>query len=170
MRLHALAMTLLLIAASSNSQSAEPILSSSGFGPIRFGMSTEEASKKLGIPLVRVKASDQGDRYRVVPSSGYAGIVFSVSASGIIDGAIIHYNARRFKTDRHLAIGSSSNDIWKKYGASVDAKTYRCGSDFLIFTFREVDDPTHGIIYTISNSGLVEMIRAGDIESEIPPC
>jgi hypothetical protein len=133
-------------------------------------MSPEEASKRLGTPLVTVPATYQDERHVVVPKYRYPGISFAVSAAGAIDGVYVAYDARHFKTDRNLHIGSSANDVWHRYGSEIDVKAYQCGSAFLIYTYRSARTPNYGVTYTVSDRGLVEGIMAGDLRTVMPPC
>lgn len=152
------------------SMSGEPRLSASGFGPVRFGMSVEQAGSRLGTSLRKVDAVYQDQRYVVVPTRGYAGVSFSVSAEGKVDGAYITHNAPGARTDRGLYLGSAANDVWRKYGRQVEVKAYQCGSAFLIYTYRATSTPEHGVVYTVSDSGLVEEIMAGNLQHVAAPC
>ncbi len=162
--------TLLLVLGSGVSNAQEPRLSPVGFGPLRLGMSPEEASKRLGVPLVKVQGTYQDARYVVVPTRLYVGLSFTVSAAGVIDGFYVSYDSPRVKTDRNLHIGSSANDVWRAYDSQIEVKAYQCGSAFLIYTYRSPRDPSNGVIYTVSDSGLVEGIMAGALSNVSPPC
>jgi len=161
---------LLLLLSSSVSYAQEFRLSPEGFGPAHVGMSPGEASKQLGVPLVKLQGTYQDARYVVVPGRRYAGLSFTVSAAGIIDGVYVSYDSPRFKTDRNLHIRSSANDVWRAYGAQIEVKAYQCGSAFLVYTYRSPRDPGSGVIYTVSDSGLVEGIMAGTLSTVSPPC
>jgi hypothetical protein len=161
---------LLLLLSPSVSYAQEFRLSPAGFGPAHIGMTLGEASKQLGVPLVKVQGTYQDARYVVVPSRRYVGLSFTVSATGIIDGAYVGYDSPRFKTDRNLHIGSSANDVWRAYGSQIEVKAYQCGSAFLIYTYRSPRDPNSGVIYTVSDSGLVQGIMAGTLSTVSPPC
>ena len=161
---------LLLLLEPSVSYAQEFRLSSEGFGPAHIGMALSEASKQLGVPLVKLKGTYQDARYVVVPSRRYVGLSFTVSATGIIDGAYVSSDSPRFKTDRNLHIGSSANDVWRAYGAQIEVKAYQCGNAFLTYTYRSPRDPNSGVIYTVSDSGLVEGIMAGNLSTVPPPC
>ena len=150
--------------------SGEPRLSAGGFGPVRFGMSVEQAGSRLGTSLRKVNATYQDQRYVVVPTRGYAGVSFSVSAEGKVDGAYIAHNAPAPKTDRGLHVGSAANDVWRKYGRQIEVKAYQCGSAFLVYTYRASSTPEHGVVYTVSDSGLVEGIMAGNLQHVGAPC
>lgn len=150
--------------------SAEPRLSADGFGPVRFGMSVEQAARHLGTSLRKVNATYQDQRYVVVPTRGYAGVSFSVSAEGKVDGAYIAHNAPGLKTDRGIHVGSAANDIWRKYGKQVEVRAYQCGSSFLVYTYRASSISEHGVVYTVSDSGLVEGMMAGNLQYVGAPC
>jgi len=150
--------------------SGEPSLSASGFGPVRFGMSVEQAASHLGTPLRKVDATYQDQRYVVVPTRGYAGMSFSVSAEGKVDGAYIAHNAPGVRTDRGLHVGSAANDVWRRYGRQAEVRAYQCGSAFLVYMYRVPGTPEHGVVYTVSDSGLVEGIMAGRLQYVSAPC
>lgn len=145
-------------------------LSTLGFGSVRFGMSVEQAASRLGTPLRKLDATYQDQRYVVVPTRGDAGVSFTVSANGKVDGAYIAYNAPRPKTDRGLHIGSPAHDLRRRYGSQVEVRAYQCGSAFLVYTYRAPTTPEYGVVYTVNDSGLVEGIMAGKLEYVIPPC
>ena len=150
--------------------SGEARLSAGGFGSVRFGMSVEQAASRLGTPLRKVDATYQDERYVVVPTRGYAGVSFTVSANGKVDGAYIAYNAPGPKTDRGLHVGSPANDVWRRYGRQVEVRAYQCGSAFLVYMYRASSTPEHGVVYTVSDSGLVEGIMAGKLQYVSAPC
>jgi hypothetical protein len=168
MRIHRLVLICALTIFCCLVHAREPNLSSVGFGNLRFGMPIQQAEMALGTSLVKMRDPNQGGRYPVLPKRGYVGLSFTVSESGVIDGVYL-YNSKRYKTDRNVGIGSTANDIWGKYGAEVEAKSYKCANDFLIFTYRDMNNPDLGVVYTISDRG-VEGLMAGYLTNWPTPC
>jgi hypothetical protein len=158
----------ILAVASAVSAADELRLSPKSFGPVEFGMSVEEASRLLGTALVRRPGNHQGDRYAVIPDKLHIGVVFTV-AGGRIDGAYFDHSARYLRTDKNVGLGSSLTDVWRRYGAEVEAKTYKCGEDVLVFTYHDKSDPAYGLVYIVSPEGLVRAITAGRLKNQ-PPC
>lgn len=165
-----LTIALLVLLAPGVATSGEARLSATGFGSVRFGISVEQASSHLGSPLRKVNATYQDGRYVVVPTRGYQGLSFSVSAEGKIDGAYIAYDAPGLKTNLGLHVGSAANDVWRRYGGHVEVRAYQCGSAFLEYTYRAPTTTELGLVYTVSGSGLVEGIMAGMLQYRALPC
>lgn len=135
-------------------------------------MSTEHriaGARRPARPLA-LSVRPLNDHYVVVPRHRYAGISFTVSAAGKIDGVYVASDSPRFRTDKNLRIGSSANEIWRSYESKIDVKAYQCGDAFMVYTYRAADEPIYGIEYTVDASGLVEGIMAGDLKTALPPC
>jgi hypothetical protein len=142
----------------------------SAFGPVRMGMSVEQASIQLGTPLIKLSGTYQDDRYVVQPKHGFNGISFGVSAEGIVTNVYVAYYARNFKTDVGLHVGSPVQDLRRLYGKQIEAKAYQCANAFLIYTYRQSGGGNYGIVYTVSEDGKVEGIMSGNLQAEVPPC
>jgi len=150
--------------------SAEFRLHPSGFGPVRIGMSVNNASRLLGTPLIKLSATYQDDRCVVYPKSKFNGLSFGVTPDGSVDSVYVGYTGRRFKTDKGLHVGSTANDLRRLYGNRIELKTYQCADLLHEYIYRQPGHSNQGFHYTVNAKGKIEGIMSGNLGAVIPPC
>lgn len=103
---------------SSSSQTRRPsqyVVSFSGFGPVKVGMTVRQASKAMGIPLVREQGQEEACYY-VSPKSGFKDVAFMVTNGRI---ARIDISEKGHATDRGAKVGDTEARIKSLYRGMV---------------------------------------------------
>jgi hypothetical protein len=111
-----LALTLIFSPASAgqNLGKVKYLVSYSGFGPVKVGMTPSEASKELGIPLEREE--EEGDCSYVAPKRSIKGVSFMVIGKRI---ARVDVFERGYATDRGAQVGDTEARIMRLYRGLV---------------------------------------------------
>ncbi|HKH50053.1 MAG TPA: hypothetical protein VKM72_35830 [Thermoanaerobaculia bacterium] len=134
-----------------------------GIGPIRIGMTPEEAASIIGDPLS--VSEDWGGTsescYYVKPEHGPEGIYFMVIGGRIerVDIANSQISSRS-----GARVGSSEDLIHKLFAGRLEVEGHADdeGGRSLVFTPRDESDRSYRMIFD-TNGGEVTMIRAGRI-------
>jgi hypothetical protein len=110
----ALTFIISLVSVGQSVRRSQYVVSYSGFGPMKIGMTPAEASKALGILLVREE--EEGDCSYVTPKRGIKGVSFMVIGRRI---ARVDIFERGYATDRGAKVGDSEARIMGLYRGLV---------------------------------------------------
>lgn len=112
------AILILGITSSSIGQNRRParyMLSFSSFGPVKVGMTVRQASKAMGVPLVREQGYEE-TCYYVSPKSGFKDVAFMVTNGRI---ARIDITEKGHATNRGAKVGDTEARIRSLYRGMV---------------------------------------------------
>ena len=98
-----------------NKRTSRYVVAYDGFGPVKVGMTVQEASRALGIPLVR-KYEMEGDCYYVSPKRGFTDVSFMVTGKRI---SRVDIDNKGYATDRGARVGDTEARIKRLYKGSV---------------------------------------------------
>lgn len=98
-----------------NRRPASSVVSFSGFGPVKVGMTVSQASKALGVPLVREQGYEEACYY-VYPKSGFKEVAFMVTGGRI---ARVDISEKGYATDRGAKVGDTEARIKRLYRGMV---------------------------------------------------
>ena len=134
-------------------------LRADGYGPVTFGMSIEEASKTLSMPLSsNSPEQDEPSCFYVYPFGEPGTVGFMVRDNKIVR-VDVHFENPDIKTDRGIKFGSTTADVQKAYeNIKIEAHPYG-GPDekYLIYD----DQKNHQIIFETDQNGNVTSLRSG---------
>lgn len=130
-------------------------LSSSGYGPVKIGMSVKKASAALGVKLSSGKNKSKPGfskaKYKkchfVTPKARDVGLAFMVE-KGVITR--VDVTKGNIKTFSGLKIGSKASYVKAKYGKSLRIEPHKSGSD---------DDKYYSVRVSSKNDMLFEVIQ-----------
>lgn len=105
----------------------EWVISPSGFGPVKVGMSVEQAEQQLGSKLVPDGEGANSQCYHVHAAHGHEGLQFMVLEDKIAR-ASIYVGPSPIRTDRGIGIGDHEEDIRKAYDTELETKPHAYGS------------------------------------------
>ncbi|NEP46178.1 MAG: hypothetical protein F6K35_46085 [Okeania sp. SIO2H7] len=149
-------------------QDATPITPTSalvinGIGPIRVGMTLQEAANATGFPLATrgVYGSDACDYYEALGSP--SGISFMVSYDRIVR---VDIDTNTIKTPSGAGIGSSADEIKALYPGKIQESghQYVPGGQYLRFVPTDAEDQTYRILFETDEDGNVTRFRSGFTE------
>ncbi len=108
-------------------------LASSSYGPLKIGMTVEQASAALGVKLLSgedpskpgFSQADHEACHFVTPEAKDIGLAFMVQ-NGVITR--IDVSNKNIKTLNGLSIGSTAVDIKKRYGKSLRIEPHKSGT------------------------------------------
>lgn len=98
-----------------NKRASRYVVSYQGFGPVKIGMTVAEASKALGIPLVR-EAQMEGDCYYVSPKQGFKDVSFMVTGKHI---SRVDIGGKGYATVSGARVGDTEARIMSLYKGRV---------------------------------------------------
>ena len=98
-----------------NRRPARYAVSFSGFGPVKVGMTEQQASKALGVPLVREQGQEEACYY-MSPKSGFKDVAFMVTNGRI---ARVDISGKGYATDRGARVGDTEATIKRFYRGMV---------------------------------------------------
>jgi len=93
------------------------VVSSDGFGPVRFGMKVEEAEKALQVKLEQDNYTDSDECRYFKPVRGYRGLAF-MTAKGVIVRLDVD-EGQDIETDRGAKIGDSEQRVLALYKGRI---------------------------------------------------
>lgn len=132
-----------------------------GVGPIRFGMTVDEASNMVGSDLVRSEnwGGESEGCYYVEPAAGPQGVFFMV-----IDQRIerVDVSSTAVESRSGAKVGSSEDWVYHRFPGQVEVKkhAYNESGHSLVFTPRDRADKSYRMIFDTDGT-TVTMIRAG---------
>ena len=128
-----------------------------GIGPLRAGMSLEDARRALGAPLADPRAGEESCSH--VPIGGAPGQVLAMLTDGRV--ARIEVKDGAVATDRGARVGDSESRIDSLYAGRVrrEPHKYTDGS-YLVVTPESAADSAHRLIFETDGARVVEY-RAG---------
>ena len=149
-------------------QDATPITPTSslvidGIGPIRVGMTLQEAANATGFPMATrgIYDSEACDYYEAIGSP--SGISFMVS-----DGRIVRVDidTETITTPSGAGIGSSTDDIKALYPGKIEASGHKYVPDgqYLRFVPTDAADQAYRILFETDADGKVTRFRSGFVE------
>ena len=130
-----------------------------GFGPVRVGMTVQEAGAALGTRLVPVIDPPDEECATYGPESGFDGVAF-LAARGVI--ARTDVTAGSTQTTEGVALGQSEAEAQRRYGGrlAVGDHDYLVGGNYL--TLIPTAPPDEGFRLVIETDGRkVTALRAG---------
>ena len=95
-----------------------------GFGPVKIGMTPQQASELIGMPLLRHNNVEHDGCYYVYPSGDYSSMGYMVQ-----DGQIVRIDVRdqEIKTLSGLSVGSKEDEIQSKFKSKVRIREHPYG-------------------------------------------
>ena len=94
-----------------NKRTSRYVVSDDGFGPVKVGMTVSEASKVLGIPLIKEQGMEP-ECYYVSPKSGFKDVSFMVTGGRI---SRVDIGGKGYATDRGARVGDTEARIMRLY-------------------------------------------------------
>ena len=137
-----------------------PVLSPEGYGPLRVGMTAQEASQALGAPLEFDRAADaQPDRCRYGRSGRLPGVLvmFEQERLARIDLA----RGSSAKTDQGLGLGDRAEKVRAAYGPALHEDGHKYVAPPAAYLEAWNADRTRGVRYEIDQQGVVSAVYAG---------
>ncbi|RMF65767.1 MAG: hypothetical protein D6742_11685 [Cyanobacteria bacterium J069] len=135
-----------------------------GIGPVRVGMTVNEAKQAAGVPLVRVENAygEEGDACYSLSAQGVPGLGFMVT-----DGRIARVEVGRessIKTLSGAGIGSTEAQIQQLYPGQIVSTPheYFDGGKYLTFIPKDEADKTFRVIFETDKGRVIEY-RAGKL-------
>ncbi|MCC3600066.1 MULTISPECIES: hypothetical protein [unclassified Microcoleus] len=143
-------------------------LAINGIGPIRVGMTVDEASRAAGVKLVKGNGSGQDEYYcsYFEPQGGPKGIRFMVTKRRIARVDI--NNNVRFTTIKGAKIGDTEDRIFSLYPGQIKATPHPYVSrppyngKYLTFVPKDAADKNYRIIFETSKNR-VDSFRSGQL-------
>ena len=130
-----------------------------GFGPVRVGMTVDEAGAALGRPLVPVISPPDEECAMYGPESGFDGVAFLV-ARGVV--ARTDVTAGPTATPEGVAVGQTEDEAQRRYGGrlAVGDHDYLVGGHYL--TLIPTAPADEGFRLVVETDGrTVTALRAG---------
>lgn len=87
-----------------------------GYGPVKLGMTPQQASELLGVPLLRHKDVEPEDCYYVYPNGDNSSMGYMVQDEQIVR---IDVDDKSIQTLSGLSVGSKEEDIQSKFKSKV---------------------------------------------------
>ena len=149
-------------------QDATPLLPTSslvinGIGPIRVGMTLQEAANATGLPMATrgLYGRDECEYYEAIGSPN--GISFMVSNSRIVR---VDINTAEITTLSGAGIDSSVEEIKALYPGKIEesAHKYVTGGQYLRFVPTDASDQKYRILFETDENGKVTQFRSGFAE------
>ena len=147
--------TLILIICSpsigQNPRTSQYVVSYNSFGPVKIGMTVSQATKALGVPLVREDVND-ASCYYVTPKQGFKDVSFMVT-----NGRVARVDIERgYATERGAKVGDTEARIKQLYKGRVKvSKHFYTDGHYL-----EVKSGRFSIIFETDGKRVI-YIRAG---------
>jgi hypothetical protein len=143
-------------------------LALNGIGPIRVGMTVDEASRSAGIKLV-ISGSGARDEYQcsyVEPKGEPKGIAFMVTKGRI--ARVDNFSNKQITTIKGAKIGDTEDRIISLYPGQIQATSHPyqrlplTNQKYLTFVPKDAADKNYRIIFETSKNR-VERFRSGKI-------
>lgn len=135
-------------------------LSTAGLGPVRIGMTVEEAERVAGVDLVPDNFGDENCRY-YTPDRGTAGVGFMVS-----DGEVVRvdiFDDSPVTTLSGYGVGSSDEEITAAFPARIQRSVhpYDEAGEYLVYVPVDEVDADKRVIWETDGTGTVVAMRSG---------
>jgi hypothetical protein len=156
----ALAAAVVLVGASVHTPAApEWKIMTSGFGPVRVGMTVREASDALGVKLaVQGPLGDGEDCQYATPESGLDGVAFMLIGGRV---ARVDVDSKTYTTPTGAHVGMTEREIKALYPGRVRVTPHAyVDGHYLTYTPRDARDRRGRIVFE-TDGGRVTHIRAG---------
>jgi hypothetical protein len=137
-------------------------LTVNGLGPIRVGMTVDEAIRAAGVPLESSgdEASPGCEFYE--PKDNSANIAFMV-----VDGRVVRADAWRgspVTTPSGLGIGSTEAQIQAKFPGQIELEPHEyIEGNYVIFVPKDASDRNYRIVFETDAAGRVLQLRSGKL-------
>lgn len=136
-----------------------------GMGPISIGMTVDEASQALGMPLVSLsggKIDFKGCSY-VKPKSGPTGVSFMLTYGQIVRIDIVANSL--ITTLSGVGIGDTEETIKSIYPGKIEVNPNQLDpkSHYLTFVPKDISDSNYRIVFETDANGIVTQFRAGKL-------
>jgi hypothetical protein len=137
-------------------------LSTAGLGPVRIGMTVEEAERVAGVDLVPDNFGDENCRY-YTPDRGTVGVGFMVS-----DGEVVRvdiFGDSPVTTLSGYGVGSSGEEITAAFTARIQRSVhpYDETGEYLVYVPVDEVDADKRVIWETDGTGTVVAMRSGRI-------
>jgi hypothetical protein len=139
-----------------------PFLSAAGYGPMRVGMTIEEASTALGAQLVPDGQFDEPDACQTMHVEGVTGedpLRFMAQGGRIT--RVSDYGSRDATTPEGVGVGSTDAEVRAAYPAAIEQPAkYNAppAHDLLVWTTPNES----GVRFELNEQGVVTIVHAGD--------
>lgn len=136
-------------------------LSPDGYGPAHIGMTVDQASTALGMPLVTAQdETPNPDCYHVHPRNGPVELYFMIQQGRIVRVSL-YEGPSAIRTDRGIGLGDTIDKVRKAYGPNLRDEPH----EYLGPTGRYLtswdERRKRGIRFEINTDGKVDTIHAG---------
>lgn len=129
-------------------------------GPLKIGMTLEEAADALGLPLIPLGSNVSGECAYYRPDTSDATIGMMVVNNAVIRVDI--WPGSEIATASGIQVGSTEAEILAQYGEQIEstANAYTSGK---VMTFTPVDpgEDLHRLVFETDGTGRVIQYRAG---------
>ena len=134
-------------------------ITTKGFGPVRVGMTTAEASAALGVRLV-LHEPNEDCRY-ATPSGGFTGVSFMV-ISGLV--ARVDVSSGTYTTPSGAKVGSTEAQVKAIYPGRIKVSQHQYDENghYLTYMPKDAADRNYRIVFE-TDGRRVTSIRAGRI-------
>lgn len=132
-----------------------------GVGPVRVGMTLDEARQAAGIPITLLdEEASPGCRY-AKPAGMNEGIGLMVIDNRI--ARIDIWDAMPIKTRSGLGIGSTKAEILQRFPGQIEEQPheYVPGGQYLLFVPKDAADQNYRIVFETDPEGVVTQYRVG---------
>jgi hypothetical protein len=126
-----------------------------GVGPVRFGMSVDEARRVAGVP---VQAID-GPYCRGFRTTGGAPVEVLAEASESINLVIVADPP--IATQSGIAVGSPRADVLAAYPGQVEVRPGAPGPHWIVYRARDPALAAFSLVFQIDGGGRVQTMKAG---------
>jgi hypothetical protein len=136
-------------------------LALTSIGPVRVGMTVEEASQAAGTKLVQQgSGGEEYGCFYYIPESGPKDLSFMVTEGRI---ARIDVNSKKMATLSGVKIGDTEARIRELYGGQIEEKPheYVPGGKYLIFVPQDSSESNYRVIFETNEKGIVTTFRSG---------
>jgi len=154
-----LAAILMVLAPGSFAGTVDWRITPSGYGPVRTGMTVQQAEKVLGVRLMPVGEGVNAGCYHVSPEGMDESLMFMVE-NHRISRVSLYQSSKVIKTDRNIGIGDSERKVKKAYGSNLEVSPHQHGGDTDKYLTYWNKNKSHGIRFETSN-GIVDTIHGG---------
>lgn len=130
-----------------------------GFGPVRVGMTVDEASAALGVPFDVDEPLDEADGCRYAkPRTGFEGLAFMLSQGRVVRVDV--YN-KSFATLSGARVGDTELRIKTMYPGRIEVSPHEyIDGHYLTYVPKDASDKNFRIVFE-TDGKRVTMIRAG---------
>jgi hypothetical protein len=135
-------------------------ITTTSLGPLKIGMTLEEAADALGLPLVPLGSNLSGECAYYRPDTSDATIGLMVVGNAVIRVDI--WSGSTVSTASGIRVGDTEAEVLEKYAGQIESapNPYTSGK---VMTFTPIDpgEDLHRLVFETDQSGRVIQYRAG---------